>query len=78
MTCQVRFHLPFRFHHKPEAAGVAQACCDSTHCIGAGIPERIEHTGMGIQFFKSLRSPGQVIFLFTRGIAELLSGLRIA
>ena len=73
VTFKVIDNLVLGLRKKSQTPPVSHQARGRTHCEGAGIPDRVEQTGVAAQFFDTLPAPGQVVILFNCSLLHLLA-----
>ena len=73
MPGQVLFDLALGLDDKAQADRVAQASCSQADAKRAGVPQRVEQTGVRTQLAQPLLRPGQVVGFLARGLVHLLA-----
>ena len=63
--------LALGLHDEAQADGIAGTPGQQADAEGAGVPERIEQAGTGVEFLQALARPGEVIGLLAGGLLEL-------
>ena len=66
-------NLVLGLREKSQAPLVSHQARKCTYCERAGVPERVEQTGMSTQFPDTLPAPGQVVILLDRRLFHLLT-----
>src|SRR6185437_11517866 len=70
MLAEMALDLPLRLDHEPEAGPVTGERRDRTNKEGAGVPQRVEQAGTGMQVLQAALAPGEVIGLLAGRIEQ--------
>ena len=76
MMLQVHAHLTFSFCDKTQTVFITGNSGQRAHTKGQAVPDRIEQTGMAIQFFQAVFTPGQMILFFNCRLFHLTTHIR--
>ena len=76
MPVQVAFDLAFCLDHEAEARPVAEQCGGGADSEGAYVPQRIQHTGAGVEFPQAGFAPRKVVGFLVCSLQQELARRR--